>query len=219
LKNLALSSLILLFLSSCSLALFNDFQPYPGAAESKKDACSWFREDTGRYLFQSSVDVFSNHFTGLLFVKPLQGRSHRIIFITEVGIKIFDMEFFNDGEFKLHYCLEELNRKAIIKTLSNDLALMVDNIASNGKVKMMKDKKTDRMIIKSKDYNGTRYCIVNDKTNKIEELIRTGSLTNKVNIKFFSISGAQPDSINISHYNLKLSIHLSKLNENGSDIP
>jgi hypothetical protein len=169
-------------------------------------------------LYQSSIDIFKNHFSGLLFIKPLEDKSYRILFITEVGIKIFDMEFFKSGDFKLHYCLDELNRNSIIKILRNDLSLMLYNFAENGETKMMKDKNTGRMIIKSKDYNGTRYCIINNKTNKADELIQTGSLMNKMSIKFHSTTGVQPDSINISHYHLKLNIDLNKLNETGTDI-
>jgi len=214
LKNLALSSLFLLLSSSCSLILVNDFQPAQVPAAGKTDTCSWFREDTGRFLYQSSIDIFRNNFSGILFIKPLGDESHRILFITEVGIKIFDLEFFKNDDLKVHYCIEELNRKSLIKILGNDLFLVLNNIAEEGRIKMMQEKNTGRMIIKSKDQYGTRYCVINEKTNKVEELIQTGFFSNKLNIRFFSTSGVQPDSINISHYNLKLKIHLSKINEN-----
>lgn len=174
---------------------------------------SWFQSDTGRYLFQSSIDIYSNNYSGLLFVKPL-GDSHRILFITETGIKIFDMEFFRTGDSRIHYCLEAMNRKSVINALGKDMYLMLYNIAENGKVKMMQDKDTGILLIRSKDDKGTRYCAINEKTGKVDELISAGVLTNKLNIRFFSTSGTYPDSINISHYNLKLNIHLVNLNEN-----
>ncbi len=183
------------------------------SAIGKPDSYSWFREDTGRYLYQSSIDIFRNNYSGLLFIKPL-GDSHRVLFITETGIKIFDMEFFRTGDFRVHYCLEAMNRKSVIKALGNDMTLMLYNIPENGKTKIMQEKGTGKMIIKSKDNNGTRYCTINDKTGKVDELIRTGTFTNKLNIRFFSTSGIEPDSILISHYNLKLKIHLTKLNDN-----
>jgi hypothetical protein len=150
-------------------------------------------------------------------VKPLGG-SYRILFITETGIKIFDMEFFKRDEFKVHYCLEEINRKSIINTLGNDLSLMLYNIAENGNVKMMQEKKEGRLIIRSKDRNGTRYCTINEKTGKVDELIRTGILANKVNIRFLSNTGVEPDSIKITHYNLKLKINLTRIHEIGTEI-
>lgn len=143
--------------------------------------------------------------------------SYRILFITEMGIKIFDMEFFRGNDFKVHYCIEDLNRKAIINTLGNDLSLMLFNISEEGKIKIMQDKKEGRLIIKSKDRFGTRYCILNNQTHKVEELIKTGTFSNKVSIKF---SGkAEPESILISHYNLKLKIQLTRLHELATEIP
>jgi hypothetical protein len=153
-----------------------------------------------------------------MLIKPLNGNSHRTLFITEVGIKIFDMEFFRNGDFKVHYCMDELNRKSIINTLKNDIGLMLNNIPENGKVKTMQEKNAGRTIIKSKDYNGVRYCFINKKTNKFDELIQTGTFLKKVNMRFYSNDGVEIDSINISHYNLKLNIHLSKIYENGSEI-
>jgi hypothetical protein len=200
-------------LSGCSLSLFNNFKPLPEAAGNRKDVFSWFQGDTNRFLFQSYIDIYSNHFSGLMFIKPLNGNSHRTVFITEVGIKIFDMEFFRNGDFKLYYCMEELNRKTIINTLKNDIGIMLNNIPENGTWKMMQEKNDGRIIIKSKYYNGVRYCFINKKTNKVDELIQTGAFLKKVNMRFYSTDGAEIDSINISHYNLKLKIHLSKLYE------
>ena len=217
-KNLFLSSLCLLLLSGCSLSLFNNFKPVPEAADNRKDVFSWFQGDTNRFLFQSYIDIYSNHFSGLMLIKPLNGNSHRTLFITEVGIKIFDMEFFRNGDFKLHYCMDELNRKSIINTLKNDIGLMLNNIPENGKVKTMQEKNSGRTIIKSMDYNGVRYCFINKKTNKVDELIQTGTFLKKVNMRFYSTDGAEIDSINISHYNLKLNIHLSKIYENRTEI-
>jgi hypothetical protein len=133
-----------------------------------------------------------------------------------MGIKIFDMEFFRDNDFKVHYCIEDLNRKAIINPLGNDLSLMLFNITEKGKIKIMQEKNEGRLIIKSKDRNGTRYCTLDDQTNKVVELIKTGTFSNKVIINF---SGkTEPDSIRISHFNLKLKIQLTRLHELATEI-
>lgn len=107
-----------------------------------------------------------------------------------------------------------MNRKSVTNTLGKDLSLMIFSIAENDKLKVMNEKGDGRIVIRSGDQNGIRYCYISNKTGKVEELISTGALTNKLNIKFYGESGTEPDSINISHYNLKLNIHLVKLNEN-----
>jgi hypothetical protein len=217
LRNLLFNILLILLLSGCSASLFNNYRVYDMQAAPDENSCSWFREDTGRYLFQSSIDIYKNNFSGLLFVKPLN-ESHRILFITELGIKIFDMEFFRKGDFRIHYCLDEMNRKSITNTLGNDLSLMIYNIADNGTAEVMQERNEGRLAIKSEDGRGTRYCLINKKTGKIDELIKTGTFAKKLNIKFFSTAGTAPDSIVFTHYNLKLNIHLTRLDETGTII-
>jgi hypothetical protein len=78
----------------------------------------------------------------------------------------------------------------------------------------MQNKGTGKMIFRLKDNYGKRYCIINRKIQRVEELISTGTFTNKLNIKFFSTKISEPDSIILSHYNLKLKMHLINLNEN-----
>jgi hypothetical protein len=153
-----------------------------------------------------------------MIIKPSAGNSYRTLFITELGIKIFDMEFFRNSDFKLHYCLDELNRGSIIRTLKNDLSTMLETIPVNSRLKMMQEGKTHQMIIKSKDKSGVRYCFIDEKTNKVDELVQTGNLMKKLKMRFYSSNGFDADSIKISHYNFKLKIHLSKLNETKSEI-
>jgi len=199
--------------SGCSRSVYKKYETPPLLPADAVDSYSWFRQDTGRYLFQSSIDIYQNTFTGLLFVKPLE-KSRRILFITETGLKIFDMEFFRTADPVVHYCIDAINRKPVIKTLGKDLSLMLFNIAENDELIMVHEKGSEKNFIRSKDKNGTRFCSISGKTGKVEELISRGGLSDKLNIKFFSERGLQPDSIEISHYNMKLKIHLVRLNEN-----
>jgi len=153
-----------------------------------------------------------------MIIKPFTRNNYRVLFISEVGIKIFDIEFLSNGDFRLHYCLDALNRRSVIKTLKNDIGLMLNNVPEDDKVKMMQDRQTGRTIIKSKDKTGKKYCFFADKANRVNEIIQTRGIIKKVNMHFYSASGIAVDSIKISHYNIKLAINLSKLNENKSEV-
>jgi hypothetical protein len=183
------------------------------------DVLPWFQRNTNHVLFRTNIDIYRNHFGGLMIIKPFPENSYRVLFITEMGIKIFDMEFFRNGDFKLYYCLDALNKKSIIKTLKNDIGLILSSILEKDKIKIMKDRQTGRTIIRSRDKTGVKYCFLEDKTNRIDEIMQTKRLLKKVNLHFYSANGIEVDSINISHYSIKLNIHLSKLNENKSAVP
>ncbi len=165
------------------------------------------------FLFKASIDAFNNHFTGLMIVKPLTEEDYRIIFINELGIKIFDLEIFGTGDHKVHYCIEYLDKKLIIKTLKNDLSLMLNNQKSRI-LGEMQNKKSGIRVYKTRDKKGIKYLVVNDTTARVERIVRKDGLSKSANTSFFSSNGVELDSVRIAHKNIKLDIHLSKINEN-----
>jgi hypothetical protein len=217
LKNLVLGSFFLLALAGCTPSVYNSFKRIPVTADNKAEIRPWFKSD-GHFLFQSGIDVFRNHFTGLIVVKPLPAADYRVVFINEVGIKIFDMEFFGTGGYKVHYCLEYLNKKLFIRTLKNDISLMLNNQPVDH-IRTMLSSKNGDVVYKFRNNRGVKYFLVNGSTNRIKEIIQKRGLSKKVNISFYSSMENELDSVRISHYNIKLDIYLSKINENKQKVP
>jgi hypothetical protein len=210
--------LVLLF-SGCTIAQYKGFKRTTENVSDTKNIEPWFQEDADHYLFHAGIDVYNNHFGGIMVIKSLSVDSYRVVYITELGIKIFDMEFFNNDEFKLHYCLDAINRKSVIKTLKNDIGIMLENIPEGDKLKFRRDSQNGKTLLRSKDRTGTRYYILNDNTNRIEEISLNNGFRKKMNLFFYSGNGIELDSIRIKHYDIKLSIQLSNLNETRSDVP
>jgi hypothetical protein len=213
LRNLILSSLVVLLLSACSPLLFNNYKRPEAGTDNGGNIPSWFREAGNRYLFQASIDIYKKHFSGLLFIKRLSADSSRILYITELGMKIFDLEFPGNGSSRVIYCMEGLNKKSVLSLLQRDMGLMIRNITIDNKAKILESRKDSRKIIKIKEQKGTSYCFLNDSTGTVDELIHTGLLAKKLHLRYFSSNGMDLDSIALSHYSVKLNIHLSKLNE------
>jgi len=135
------------------------------------------------------------------------------VFINELGMKIFDMEFFSNGEFRLHHCIEFLNKKFIISTLKNDISLALNNQKLTI-VRVYKDQETGKSGFKARDENGIKYFLVDDSSRRIEKIISKGGIGKKAVVEFFSEDATEPDSVKISHRHIKLDIHLSRINEN-----
>ncbi len=212
LKNSVLISLFIFSLCGCSPGIIRGFKSMQGNSEVNAEVKPWFQADSDHFLFQSSVDVFRNHFSGLMVIKPLKADDYRVIFINEVGIKIFDMEFTGSGDYKIHYCLEYLNKKLFIKTLRNDLSLMLNN--QSGKyLKGLQNSETGDIMLKFSDRSGIKYILVDNRSGKARQITRPGCTGKKVRITYYSNTGYEADSIRISHFNIKLDIHLSKINE------
>jgi hypothetical protein len=196
-----------------------DFQRLPEPIEPLNDIIPWFQREDNPILYETAVDIYKNHFSGLMVIKSISEESHRAVFITELGIKVFDMEFFSKGDFILHYCLEAMNRRSIIRTLQNDIGLMIRNVPDqNIKYKVFSDRLSHVKIIMQRSGPGTRYYFMETGSHNINKIIQHTGLRKKVNLQFYSTSDNRIDSIKISHYNIKLDIQLTPLHENKSGI-
>jgi hypothetical protein len=217
LKNLLLGSLLLLWLGGCSSSRFNRLQQMPVTDVSRNYILPWFHGDTSRFIFRAHLEFYRHHLGGLMLIKPIQEESYRVLFMTEVGIKIFDMEFFRNGDFKLHYLLEAMKRKSLLETLKNDIGLMLYPVPGDTQIEMRKDRQTGNIVIKSKDKNGVKYFYLEDQY-RVNEIIQRDGCIQRMNMTLYSEDSREIDSIRISHSPVKMNIYLSKLNENRSEV-
>ncbi len=211
-KNLVLTSILVFTLAGCTPSIFREFRQSDATDIREADAIPWFRGNS-HFVYNSGIDAFRDHYSGLMIIKPLSERDYRVVFVNELGMKIFDMEFFANGNFILHHCIEFLNRKMIINTLKNDISLALNNQIHTVK-RTFKDQKTGKSVFRVKDRNGIKYLLVDDNKRRIEKIVRKGGFGKKAVVDFFSSDTSEPDSVKISHNNIKLDIYLSRINEN-----
>ncbi len=216
-KNLILNSIFLFIFSGCSLSLFNTLQKSGEPTGQNSNVVSWFQEGHRHYLLNTSITLYRNRFSGIMIIRPFGDNHFRVVFITEMGLKVFDMEFTETGNIIMHYCMESLNRKAVMKTLQNDIGLMINWRGNAGKLTELKDKKSGAIVIKQKQKNKSVFYFLNE-SGKTERMLQTGMITKKVNLLFYKNNQNTLDSIKISHYYLKLNIHLTAINETKSSV-
>lgn len=75
-------------------------------------------------IYKTGVDAYGQYISGLLIIKSLKEDDYRLVFTTEMGLKLFDFEF-DDGEFIVHYCMQKLNKKPVISLLEKDFSLLL----------------------------------------------------------------------------------------------
>jgi hypothetical protein len=205
-----LSGCLLLALSSgCSLSLFNGYHSLPARPEPP---VSWFRTDTGYFLFNARIDLMKNHFSGLMVVKPVTGGSYRVIFLTELGIKIFDMEFLDNREVRIHYIMEAMNRKALVNTLTNDISLVLMNGLSGLEFELLTQRHSTDTLFRCRYKGKNNYYFTADSTDFPYFVKQVSCLTNKVSADLCGTDSGI-DSIKIAHYNLRLNIALYRIRE------
>ena len=81
---------------------------------------------SGLVKYKASIDVLKNHLTGILIVKRTDSLSTRLVFVTELGMKMFDFEAKNNT-LNAVFVFDPLNKPALIDALKrnfNNLLLL-----------------------------------------------------------------------------------------------
>ena len=113
-------------------------------------------EDT-TVIYKTGVNAYGHYLSGLLIIKSFPDENYRILFTTEMGVKLFDFEFKGD-EFVVHHCIDKLNRKPVLNLLKKDFALMLARHISHKKGKLQQ-KETDRVFVLKQEKEFIFYTI------------------------------------------------------------
>ncbi len=175
---------------------------------------SWFESDSDHYLFNTSIDFMKNHLSGLTVVKPLSSGNYRVVILTETGLKIMDMEFFADSEPRIHYIMEQLNRKIMIRTLQKDMNLMLMNHVENMNPFWYSNYPVNPGMNALYKVNSERYFYTIDKGQIHPSVAMMGKGRKfKSVVHFFGTNVSGIDSLKLQHNNIDLSIGLFRIHE------
>lgn len=205
-RFLLISLLTLIVCSSCSLRTLEGFRKTP--LTKTEIVNPYFSKLTVDYIYKAKVEIYGRYFGGILIIKKVAEDSHRVVFTTEFGSKIFDFLYEGDT-FTKNFMLEHLDRKIIVNTLHKDFKLLISE-----KVRVLEQFASEKYSIykteKNKRFN---FYFVNASEGKLEKLINTSKHKEKVIIVFESSKASEgknvAEKITINHSNIKLKIELS----------
>lgn len=171
-----------------------------------------FNPDFKKVVYRTTIDVYKKHFTGIMVIKKIEkDSSYRLVFLSELGMKIFDFEFNNklENKFKIHQILEPINKKLLINTLRNDFELFLKYFTEQAKIKTY----TSNNLLINKIINNSRYnyYTLNTDSNYVTNITQKGWLFKKLIIDNTGYSNYSPDSASFKHKGIKLNITLSKI--------
>ena len=170
-----------------------------------------FRPVFTKALYNTKVDVVGRHLSGLLLFKTMPDSSTRLVFSNEMGFKYFDFEFAANGDFKVHYILPQMDKKALVTTLRKDFELLLMQHLDNTKsFARRKDGLVYHGFTQSK---GNNYYITDSACSRLVRLERASSKKPVVVAIMQHYSDGMPDSIGISHTNFDFTIGLKKLKQ------
>lgn len=203
--------IIYLILSSCLLFVVSCSPSYQQMQSATADVnvLQKFKPAFTVALYNTTVDVMSNHLSGLLLIKKMPDSSTRVVFSNEMGLGFFDFEFAPDGSFKIYSIMKKLNKKSVIKTLQHDFELVLMNNLDNTKAVVKTNEGLTYFIFpQSKGFN---YYITNQSG---DELVRMERASNKkiiVEAVMKNYINGIPDTIGISHKTFEFNIGLKRI--------
>lgn len=125
---------------------------------------------SGIAKYKASIDVLKHHLTGLLIVKKTDSLLTRMVFVTELGMKMFDFEASKDS-IRAVYVFDPLNKPLMVDALKrnfNNLLLMNAYRQETGKCI-----KGSTLVYEIKDAKSRRYYTVEDTIARAARLQET----------------------------------------------
>ncbi|WP_094746046.1 hypothetical protein [Aequorivita soesokkakensis] len=202
-RFLAISLLATVVLTSCSLKTTEGLRQVPFTKIEVENP--YFSNAEIDYVYKAKIEVYGKNFGGILIIKKIAAKSHRVVFTTEFGSKLFDFQF-EDDTFTKNFIVEELDKKFIINILKDDFKLLV-----NEKAKILEVYESENQRI-YKTHNDERFnfYFINAGTGQLQKIVNTSKTKEKMEIDFTSSDGKIADTIAIKHNNIKLTIDLEK---------
>ena len=117
--NLLIGMIAIACLISCSTA-----EKLPSEDQVKLSQLWVFNAGFERAVYKTNMKIFGNDLSGLTIIKK-SGRDYRIVFISELGLKYFDLEFFSANDsVHVHHMISLLDHKPENDILEKNFSLL-----------------------------------------------------------------------------------------------
>lgn len=206
---LVFSSMVLLF-GSCSSLLR---QGYRKASVENYLFFPVFSADFDKSMYQAEITFGKNTFTSLAIIKQIsEYNSYRLAFLSETGMRLFEMEFIEDGNVNVEYISDFLNKKAVVKKLSSDFNLLFVNETTHQVRKVFTFiGDTSNYILQMKG-NGKKDFYYNSNIEEPIKICEKGCAYGKTFALLDNYDNNGPEEIRFEHKMLNFKIRLTKIN-------
>lgn len=200
---LALSSLLL---SSCA---YHKFAKLPKQSEKvigTNDLIPLVPSNGKSVKYKATIDILKNHFTGLIVIKQTDSLTKHLVFVTELGMRMFDFEVKNDS-MKPVFVFAPLNKPKLIQALLRNFNSMLLLEWFNTKATVIGTGGPERLYIKKAKRN--LFVTTNEKHFATEL-----NVFNKRKKESKTVYTNEYSSVHLKQYGLvKLYIELEKVAE------
>jgi hypothetical protein len=161
-------------------------------------------------VYHASVDAGKRHLSGILIFKNTAPNITRAVFTSETGLTFFDFEF-SGNQFRVVSIMKNLNRKPVIKTLRNDIGLLIRfRNRGTSTLRMIKDHQIWEGFEERKN---TTWYVSDSLCTSLQSIQMESKRKTYIHIDWWGTGFILPDSAIIRHLSYPFTIHLKKLTE------
>ncbi|WP_445432191.1 hypothetical protein [Chryseobacterium indoltheticum] len=154
------------------------------------------------------MDIYNNHVSGILIIKKINEKTHRVVLTSDFGNKLIDFEV-SENDFKLNYVLPDLDKKIVINFLKSDFQELLRQKYPVSESFENENSKIYLSKIDKKSY----YLFFNKENNLLKQIIYTKNNKEKIDFSFDAKKHIFADSLNLQHKDFKINIKLFQITE------
>jgi hypothetical protein len=207
LRNLYLSSLLII-LTSCAIPL--KYKLVEQRKITTTDAQPLVSSEVSM-LYKTQIFLFNKYYTGMLLHKQTDSATSHLVFVTELGMKMFDIEVKKDS-LKMVYCFAPMNTPKITTLLENDMGLILLYQLLNKTGKIYENKKEEKKLYVTNDSGKKYFYYTQGNSNRIGKSLVKGKLFTKQKTVYKFGPDNLPESVSLKHKGLlRLKIKLNRI--------
>ncbi len=205
---LILSSLLLITQSCGSLRR----QGYKKEATVHRILKPVFPPDFDKSLYNVKITFGKNVFTSLGIIKYIAASgSYKLALLSEAGMRLFEVEFLNDGSSKVNYTSDFMNKKSVVKKLSSDFRLLFPGEASTAVKYFAKD---ENYVLRIKENGLKDYYFLKEVTGPVK-IRQRGCTFGRTTVILDNYGNKGPQEIVFKHKMIKFEISFKQIDYNG----
>ncbi len=165
-------------------------------------------------LYRAEIELYERYFTGLFLIKTIADQEYRTVFMSEMGVKFFDLSFHKD-QFEVKQAFEKIDRKIITSRIRKDLRLLL--MPSIEEEQMGERFEAEGKEIWSFDAgpDGTFYYHSKEGQLQKGEIVDGLRKRKKVSMELSWGKGELPEKIRFEHEDIDLTLSLTRVKEDG----
>ncbi len=198
---------LILLLAACNRAIYKGFNRHPNPGFMFIPV---FPADFEKSLYQVDISYNKKNLSGLAMIKKIEEyNSIRTVFMSETGLKYFDLEFFKNDSAVVHYVMDAMNRKGLVRTLTTDLGLLFESEVGGKDLHYYHSEKPEEGFMVKEKQNGHKHYYYSSSDDGPYRIYRRACFSPPSDIKINQETEKIPTSIIFTHGIIKFNIELN----------